>query len=70
MCKIGITNPISKRLFFDIYIYIYMTINLHFTSRKNVDKKHRQTKLHDPQIPIPKSNWENKITNDNNKYIV
>ena len=47
-----------------------MTINLHFTSRKNVDKKHRQTKLHDPQIPIPKSNWENKITNDNNKYIV
>ena len=70
MCKIGITNPISKRLFFDIYIYIYMTINLHFTSRKNVDKKHRQTKLHDPQIPIPKSNWENKITNNNNKYIV
>ena len=68
MCKIGIT--ISKRLFFDIYIYIYMTINLHYTSRKNVDKKHRQTKLHDPQIPIPKSNWENKITNDNNKYIV
>ena len=25
-----------------------MTINLHFTSRK----KHRQTKLHDRQIPI------------------
>ena len=32
-----------------IYVYInYMTINLHFTSRK----KHRQTKLHDRQIPI------------------
>ena len=30
-----------------------MTINSHFTSRKNIDKKgHRQTKLHDRQIPI------------------
>ena len=29
-----------------------MTINLHFTSCKNIDKKNRQTKLHDRQIPI------------------
>ena len=34
------------------YFYIYMTINLHFTSHKNIDKKNTQTKLHNRQIPI------------------
>ena len=30
-----------------------MIIDLHFTSRKNLDKKNlRQTKLHERQIPI------------------
>ena len=33
--------------------YIYMTINLHFTSRKNKrQRKTQKTKLHDRQMPI------------------
>ena len=29
-----------------------MSLYIHFTSRKIIDKKNRHTKLHDRQIPI------------------
>ena len=48
-----------------------MTINLHFTSRKNIDKKKTQTNkiTRLPDTNIPESTWEYKITNSNNKYV-
>ena len=48
-----------------------MTINLHFTSRKNIDKKKTQTSkiTRSSDTNIPESTWEYKITNNNNKYI-
>ena len=50
--------------------FLYMTINLHFTSRKNIDKKTQANKItRSPDINIPESTWEYKITNNNNKYI-
>ena len=33
-----------------MYFFLYMIMNLHFTSRKIQAKKHRQTKLHNHQI--------------------
>ena len=48
-----------------------MTINLHFTSRKNKrQKKNTENKItRSPDANIPESTWEYKITNNNNKYI-
>ena len=46
-----------------------MTVNLHFTSRKNIDKKKTQTNkiTRSPDTNIPESTWD--LTNNNNKYI-
>ena len=47
-----------------------MTINLHFTSRKNKRQKKTENKItRSPDANIPESTWEYKITNNNNKYI-
>ena len=49
-----------------------MTINLHFTSRKNIEKKNNTQTNKNTQSPdtnTPESTWEYKITNNNNKYI-
>ena len=47
-----------------------MIINLHFTSRKNIDKKTHTNKItRSPDTNIPGSTWEYKIINNNNKYI-
>ena len=52
-----------------------MTINLHFTSRKNIGKKktkkNTQTKkiTRLPDTNMPESTSEYKITNNNNKHI-
>ena len=47
-----------------------MTINLHFTSRKNIDKKTQTYKItRSPDTNIPESTLEYKITNNDNKYI-
>ena len=42
-----------------------MTINLHFTSRKNIDKQNYTI----TRYQISESTWEFKKTNNNNKYI-
>ena len=70
ICVRSVSQILSLKDFFLIYIYIYMTINLHFTSRKNVDKKDTQTNkvARLPDTNIPESTWEYKITN-NNKHI-
>ena len=53
-----------------------MSIYLHFTLRKIIDKKSRHTKLQNtryqmvsPDTKIPESTLEYKITNNNNIYI-
>ena len=63
----------GARMFCLLYIFsIYLTINLHFTSHKNIGKKtHTQTKKITglPDTNIPESTSEYKITNNNNKHI-
>ena len=44
-----------------------MTINLQFTSCKNIEQKKNKI-TRSPDINITKSTWEHKITNNNNKY--
>ena len=52
------------------FLYIYMIIYLHFTSRKLSTKKGQTNKITGPpDTNIPESTCEYKITNNNNKYI-
>ena len=54
-----------------MHLFIYMVIYLHFTSRKLSTKKGQTNKITgSPDINIPASTWEYKITNNNNKYIL
>ena len=47
-----------------------MTINLHFTSLKNIDKKTLTNKIAQSRdTNIPENTWEYKITNNHIKYI-
>ena len=46
-----------------------MSIYLHFTLRKIIDKKQTYKITRSPDTNIPESTWEYKITNNNNIYI-
>ena len=66
----GPTSVKSSGSFLFLF-FLYTTINLHFTSRKNIDNEKTQTNkiTRSPDTNIPESTWEYKITNNNNKYI-
>ena len=50
--------------------FLDMTINLHFTSLKNIGKKNTDKKnTRSPDTNILESTWEYKITNNNNQYM-
>ena len=52
-----------------LYLFLYMSIYLHFTLRKIIDKKQTYKITQSPDTNIPESTWEYKITNNNNIYI-
>ena len=48
------------------YFFIYLSIYLHFPSRKIKTKKQTNKITRSPDTNIPESTWEYKITNNNN----